>query len=125
MVAQSSANSPIFHGHARHRGRGFGALEQTLGRTAIPLIKKYLVKAAKRIGADLFEIAAPEIGDIFSGRKNSKHLRKMLEQKQTVRKQLRCGKKKSKRRTRRAISRKNSSKIIRSRKDIFDKKKRV
>ena len=60
MVAQSSANFPIFCGHARQRGRGFGALAQTLGRTAIPFFKKYIVPAAKRIGADLFEIAAPE-----------------------------------------------------------------
>ena len=43
MVAQSSANFPIFHaGHARQRGRGFGALAQTLGRTAIPFIKIYI-----------------------------------------------------------------------------------
>ena len=82
MVAQSSANFPIFCGHARQRGRGFGALAQTLGRTAIPFIKKNIVPAAKRIGADLFEIAAPEIGEIVSGRKNSKNLQKVLEQKQ-------------------------------------------
>ena len=82
MVAQSSANFPIFRGHARQRGRGFGALAQTLGRTAIPFIKKYIVPAAKRIGADLFEIAAPEIGEVVSGRKKLKRLQKMLEQKQ-------------------------------------------
>ena len=68
-VVQNSAKFPIFCGHARQRGRGFGALSQTLGRTAIPFIKKYIVPAAKRIGADLFEIAAPEIGEIVSGRK--------------------------------------------------------
>ena len=38
MVAQSPANFPIFRGHARQRGRGFGAIAQTLGRTAIPII---------------------------------------------------------------------------------------
>ena len=48
MVAQSSANFPIFRGHARQRGRGFGALAQNLGRTAIPFIKKYIVPAAKK-----------------------------------------------------------------------------
>ena len=72
MVAQSSANFPIFRGHARQCGRGFGALAKTLGRTAIPFIKKYIVPAAKRIGADLFEIAAPEIGEVVSGRKKLK-----------------------------------------------------
>ena len=120
MVAQSSANFPIFRGHARQRGRGFGALAQTFGITAIPFIKKYIVPAAKRIGADLFEIAAPEIGEIVSGRKKLKTFAKDVGTK-TVRKQLGVGKKKSNRRTRRTISRKSSSKISRSRKDIFDK----
>ena len=40
MVAQSSANFPSFCGKARQRGRDFGAIAQTLGRTAIPSIKK-------------------------------------------------------------------------------------
>ena len=120
MVAQSSANFSIFRGHARQRGRGFGALAQTLGRTAIHFIKKYIVPAAKRIGADLFEITPPEIGEVVSGRKKLKTCAKDVGTK-TVRKQLGGGKKKSKRRTRRTISRKSCSKISRSRKDIFDK----
>ena len=82
MVAQNPADFPNFRGHARQRGRGFGALAQTLVRIAIPFIKKHIVPAAKRIGADLFEIAAPEIGEVFSGRKNSKLLQKLLKQKQ-------------------------------------------
>ena len=69
MVAQNSANFPIFRGHARQRGKGFA---QTLGRTAIPFIKKYVGPAAKRIRADLFEIAAPEIGEVVIGRKKLK-----------------------------------------------------
>ena len=92
MVAQSSANFPIFRGHARQRGRSFGALAQTLGRTAIPFIKKYIVPAAKRIGADLFEISAPEIGEVVSGRKKLKTFAKGVGTK-TVRKQLGGGKK--------------------------------
>ena len=121
MVAQKSADFPIFRGHARLRGRGSGALAQTLGRTAIPFIKKYIVPAAKRIGADLFEIAAPEIGEVVSGRKKLKTFAKDVGTK-TVRKQLGGGKKKSKRKTARtrSISRKSRSKNSRSRKDIFD-----
>ena len=69
-VAQSSAKFPIFHGHARQRGKGFGALAPTLGRTAIPFIKKYVVPAAKGIGAYLFEMAAPEIGEVASSYNN-------------------------------------------------------
>ena len=122
MVAQNSSDFPIFRGHARQRGRGFGALAQTLKRTAIPFIKKYIIPAAKRIGADLFEIAAaPEIGEVVSGRKKLKTFAKDVGRK-TVRKQLGGGKKKSKRRTARtrSISRKSRSKNSRSRKDIFD-----
>ena len=40
---------------------GVGALAQFLGRTAFPCFENQIVPAAKRIGADLFEIAAPEI----------------------------------------------------------------
>ena len=76
MVAQSSANFPIFCGTARQRGRGFGALAQTLWRTAIPFIKKYIIPAEQIIGANLFEIADPEIGEVVSGRKKLKTLAK-------------------------------------------------
>ena len=85
MFAQISANFPIFRGHARQRGRGFGALAQTHGRNAIPFIEKFIVPAAKRIGADLFnlsEIAAPEIGEVVSGRKKLKTFAKEVGTKQ-------------------------------------------
>ena len=58
----NAADIPIFRGQARALER-FAALAQTLGRTAIPFIKKHIVPAAKRIGVGLFEIAAPEIGE--------------------------------------------------------------
>ena len=74
MVAKNSADSRIFRGLARQRGRGFGALVQTLGRIAIPYIKKYIVPAAKRIGAILFEIAAPEIGESVGGCKKTQNI---------------------------------------------------
>ena len=95
MVAQSSANFHIFCGHARQRGRGFGALAQTLGRTAISFIKKYLVPGAKQIGSNLFEIAAPEIGEVVRGRKKLKIFADDVEKKTVW-----GGKKKTKRRTR-------------------------
>ena len=82
MVAQSSANFTIFRGNARQPGTNFGTQAQTLERTVTPFIKKYIVLAAKRIGADSYEIAAQELGELVSGRKNSKTLQKMLEQKQ-------------------------------------------
>ena len=73
-VAKNSANFHIFRGQARQRGRGFGALAQTLGRTAIPFIKKFIVSAAKKNGAGLFEIAASEIGENVSGQKKTQNI---------------------------------------------------
>ena len=60
---------------------------QTLRRTAIPLIKKYIVPAAKKIEADLFEVAVPEIGEVVSECKELKTFAKDVRTK-TVRKQL-------------------------------------
>ena len=67
MVADSDL--PYFRGYSRQRGRGFGALAQTIGRTAIPFLRRYVVSAAKRVGADLIELAAQEIGNVIAGTK--------------------------------------------------------
>ena len=120
MVAQISAKFPNFRGPASLRDRIFGALAQTFGRYAIPFIKTYIVTSAKRIGADLFQIAAREIEEVASGRKKPQNICKRCWNKNSSN-QLGGGKKKSKRRNRRTISRKNSSRIGSSRKDIFDK----
>ena len=111
---------PYFSWTCKTTWKGFGALAQTFGRTAIPFIKKHIVPAAKRIGANFFEIAAPEIEEVVSSRKNLKTFAKDVGTK-TVRKQLGGGKKKPKRRTGRTrpISRKSRSKISRSRKNIL------
>ena len=69
MVASRQVEIPYYRGFGRQRGRGFGVLAQVIGRTVIPFLRKYIVPAAKRIGADMLEFAAPEIGEIFSGRK--------------------------------------------------------
>ena len=86
-------------------------------KTAIPCIKKYIVPAAKRIGADLFDTAAPETGEVVSGRKKLRTFSKYVGAK-TVRKQLGGEKRKSNRRTR-SISQKSRSKNGRSGKYIF------
>ena len=92
MVAQDQL--PYFRGHARQRGRGFGALAQTIGRTAIPFIRRYVVPAAKRVGADLISAAAPDIGDLLTGKKKVKAFAKDVGVK-TLRKQIGAGKKKT------------------------------
>ena len=87
MVASRQVEIPYYRGVGRQRGRGFGALAQVIGRTAIPFLREYIVPAAKRVGADFFEFAVPEIAEVVSGRKNFKTAAKSAG-KQTLKKQL-------------------------------------
>ena len=87
MVASRQVQIPYYRGVGRQRGRGFGALAQVIGRTAIPFLRKYIVPAAKRVGADLLEFAVPEIAEVVSGRKKFKTAAKSVGR-QTLRKQL-------------------------------------
>ena len=86
MVASRQVEIPYYRAVGRQRGREFGALAQVIGRTAIPFLRKYVVVAAKRIGADMLEFAAPGIGDVISGRKSFKTAAKIVG-KQTPKKQ--------------------------------------
>ena len=95
MVASRQVEIPYYRAVGRQRGRGFGALAQVIGRTAIPFLLKYVVPAVKRIGADMLEFAAPEIGEVFRGRKSFKTVAKSVGKK-TLKKQLGEGKKQRK-----------------------------
>ena len=112
MFASNTLELPYYKGIGRPRGREFGALAQVIGRTAIPFLKKYIVPAAKRVGADLLEFAVPEVADVVSGRKTFKTAAKSVGR-QTLRKQLGGGKQK------RSIPVKSLKRGSRSRKDIF------
>ena len=132
MVASRDVELPYYRGIGRQRGRGFGALAQVIGRTAIPFLRKYIVPASKRVGADLLEFAVPEIAEVVSGRKNIKWAAKSVGR-QTLRKQLgegqgsRRGKGavdvrqggSRKRTASRVIPTKSAKQISRSRRDIF------
>ena len=72
MVASRQVEIPYCRGVGRQRGRGFGALAQVFGRTAIPFLRKYVVTAAKRISAGMLDFAVPEMAEFVSGRKNFK-----------------------------------------------------
>ena len=50
-------------------------------------MRKYIVPAAKRVGADLLEFALPEIAEVVSGRQNFKTAAKSVG-KQTLKKQV-------------------------------------
>ena len=72
MVASNTLELPYYKDIGRERARGFGAIAQVIVRTAIPLLRKYIVPPPKRRGADLLEFAVPEVADVVSGKKNSK-----------------------------------------------------
>ena len=125
MVASREVEIPYYRGVGRQRGRGFGALAQVIERTAIPFLRKYIVPAAKRVGADLLEFAVPEIAEVVIGRKNIKTSAKVVGR-EILRKQLGEGSRRrtggsSKRSASRVISTKSAKQISRSQRDIFTK----
>ena len=115
MVASRQVEIPYYRPAGRQRGRGFGALAQVFGRTAIPFLRKYVVPAAKRIGADMLEFAAPEIGEVFSGRKTFKTAVKTVGKK-TLIKQMGEG---NRSKQRKILPTKSTNQPSRSRRDIF------
>ena len=112
MNASNTLELPNYEGIGRQRGRGFGALAQVYGRTAIPFLRNDIVPAAKRVGAHLLEFAVPEVADVVSGKKNFKTAAKSIGR-QTLRKQFGVS------RQRRSIPVKNSKRSKRSRRAIF------
>ena len=113
MVASRQIKSPYYRGVGGQRVRGFGALAQVTGRTAIPFLLKYVVPAAKFIDDDMLEFAAPEIGDVISGKKSFKPAAKSVG-KQTLKKQLGSGSKQ-----RKILPKKSTKQSRVSRRDIF------
>ena len=87
MVASRQVEIPYYRAVGRQRGRGFGALAQVIGRTVFPFLRKNVIPAAKRVGADVLESAVPEIAEVVSGRRNFKTAAKSVGR-QTLRKQL-------------------------------------
>ena len=112
MVAPNTLDLPYYKGIGRQRGSGFSALGQVFGRAAIPFLRKNIVPAAKRVGADLLELAVPEVGDVASGKKNFKTAAKSVGI-QKLRRQLGGGRQK------RSIPVKNLNRSSRSRRDIL------
>ena len=125
MVASRQVEIPYYRAVGGQRGRGFGAPALVIGRTAIPFLRKYVVPAAKRIGADMLEFAVPEIREVISGRKSFKTAAKSVG-KETLRKQLGEGQgsrsavgRKGGSKRRRIIPTKSTKQSSRSRRDIF------
>ena len=116
LVASRQVEIPYYRGVGRQRGRGFGALAHVIGRTAIPFSRKYIVPAAKRVGADLLEFVVPEIAEVVSGRKSFKTAAKSV-RRQTLRQKLGTGSWKKSAST--VIPTKFAKQIGRLQRDIF------
>ena len=63
---------PYFSGHYRQRGSGFGSLASGIGRIALPLARKFIIPAAKRVGNELLLQSVPELMDVVSRKKSPK-----------------------------------------------------
>ena len=57
---------PYFSGHYRQRGSGFGALACGIGRIALPLVRKFIIPAAKRVGKELLLESVPVLMDVVN-----------------------------------------------------------
>ena len=111
----NQATMPHFLGHYRQRGSGFGALAMGIGRVALPLARKSIVPAAKRIGKELLVQAAPELIDIATRKKTPKQSLKNTV-KNTIKKQVGARRRKS------HMSRKRKKRTpLRSRSNFFTK----
>ena len=68
------ASQRTFHGPARQfdSGAGLGAFAVRVGRTAMPLLKKYVASIVKQVGQNVLEAALPEVASLVSGKKKTK-----------------------------------------------------
>ena len=116
MLASRQVEIPFFRGIRRQRRWGFGALAKDIGKTAIPLMRNYIVPVAERVGADLINFALPVIADVVSDRKTFKTAAKGVGR-QTLREQM--GKDSKKRSASKVIPTKSAEQTSRSPRDIF------
>ena len=84
---QAAQSMPHFSGHYRQRGSGFGALAAGIGRVALPLARRIIWPAAKRIGRELLVQGVPELVEVATKRKSAKQALKSAVAK-TARKQF-------------------------------------
>ena len=78
MVASRQVEIPYYNAVGRQRGRGHGALALVTWRTTVPILRKYVVAAAKLVVVDVIEFAAPKIAEVVSGRERLKSTAKKI-----------------------------------------------
>ena len=76
QMASSSVGT--FHGPARQfgSGAGLGAFALLVGRTAMPLLKKYVGPFVKQVRQNVLEDAMPEVVSLIKGKKGKQSLNK-------------------------------------------------
>ena len=129
---QASQSMPYFSGHYRQRGSGFGALAAGIGRVALPIARKFIWPAAKKLGQELLTQGASELVKVVTKKQTARQALKNTVKK-TARKQLggsyqrrrRSMRKSKTRRTRRQVKKpvrriiSRKSRARRSRSDFF------
>ena len=70
MAVSRQVEIPYYRGIVRKYGRGFSAVARIIGRTAIQILRKYIVPATKCVGSGFLELRATEATKVVSGRKN-------------------------------------------------------
>ena len=81
MVASRQVEIPYYRAVGRQRGRGFGALAQVIGRTAIPFLRKYFVPAAEHVDADLLDLLCQKSQRLLVVERISRLLQRVWESK--------------------------------------------
>ena len=119
--AKQVTSLPHFSGHYRQRGSGFGALAAGIGRVALPLARRFILPAAKRIGRELLKQGVPELVDVVSKKKSPKQALKNTVS-NTIKKQT--GGRARQQRPRKQIG-SSSSKLTKQRKTSFISKSRA
>ena len=86
-----------YRGPVRQRGSGIGSLALKVARHALPLLSKYVLPSAKRVGKDFALNLLPEVFDVVTGRggepATSSSIKKAVKRAagKTVKKQLGTG----------------------------------
>ena len=113
MVAFIQVETSFHRGIGRQCRKELGALAQVNGRTANRFSGKFVVPAAKRVGADLLKSAAPEIAKVVSGQRNFKTAAKTVGM-QNLREQLGIGsgKRKEAKNGRELVYRRRASRVF-------------
>ena len=109
-----------YRGPVRQRGSGIGSLALKGARHALPLLSKYVLPSAKRVGKDFALNLLPEVFDVVTGRggeaTTSSSIKKAVKRAagKTVKKQLGTGGAAKKKRRRQSVGKSSKTKNSRT-----------